>query len=153
MTDTPISTESSKPPLTPPMRRALSWWGQIIVLLVVFIAGSVVGAMVAAKVIHSQMEYYRHHAEASPQDILPRLQRRLTLTDDQTEKVREIISRRHPVMIESRRREAQTMLNEFRSMEGEIGKVLDANQQTLWHDIATSVRNRFLPPAPGGSTP
>lgn len=135
------------------MRRTLSWWVQIFVLLVVFIAGGAVGAMIATKVIHSRMEYYRHHAEALPQDILPRLQRRLALTDEQTEQVQEIIHRRHPIMIESRRQGAQTMLNEFRSMEDEIARVLDANQQTLWRDIAASVRERFLPPPPGGPTP
>lgn len=129
-------------------RRALPRWVQVGVLLVVFVSGGVVGAMIATRVIHSRMDYYREHAEALPADIVPRLQLRLALTDEQTEKVRAIIANRHPRMIENRRQGAQAMLYEFEMMENEIAAVLDPEQEERWHAIAQSVRQRFLPPVP-----
>lgn len=129
-------------------RRALPRWAQLGVLLVVFVSGGVVGAMIATKVIHLRMDYYREHAEALPADIVPRLQMRLALTDTQTEKVKAIIANRHPRMIDNRRQGAQAMLSEFQLMEDEIARVLDPVQEERWHAIAQSVRQRFLPPVP-----
>lgn len=136
-----------------PQRRALPWWVQLGVLFVVFGSGGVVGAMIATQVIHARMEYYREHADALPTDIVPRLQMRLALTDEQTEKVRVIIANRHPRMIEKRRQGAQAMLDEFRTMEYEITGVLDPEQNERWRSIAQSVRQRFLPPAPTNAIP
>lgn len=127
-------------------RRALPWWGHVGVLLLVFVSGGVVGAMIATQAIYSRLNYYREHAGALPADIVPRLQVRLDLTAKQMEKVRAIIAIRHPRMIENRRQGAQAMLDEFRMMEHEIAGVLDPEQREGWHAIAQSVRQRFLPP-------
>lgn len=140
--------ESSAMAETSRERRAMPWWVQVGVLLVVFVSGGVAGAMIATKVIHSRMDYYREHADALPADIVPRLQMRLALTDEQTKQVRAIIANRHPRMIENRRQGAQAMLGEFRMMENEIAGVLDPEQERMWHAIAQSVRQRFLPPVP-----
>ncbi|MBM4005828.1 MAG: hypothetical protein FJ295_21505 [Planctomycetes bacterium] len=150
MTDTQTTPETQPTSMTAVLpRRALPVWAQIGVLLVVFVADGIVGAMIATKIIRSRMEYYREHADALPSDIVPRLQVRLALTDEQTKQVRETIERRHPRLIEQRRQGAQAMLNEFQLMEDEIAGVLDPKQQQQWRTIATSVRHRFLPPAPG----
>lgn len=129
-------------------RLALPRWAQLVVLLVVFVSGGVVGAMIATKVIHLRMDYYREHADALPADVVPRLQMRLALDDTQTEKVKAIIADRHPRMIANRRRGAQAMLNEFQLMEEEIAGVLDPVQEERWRIISQSVRQRFLPPVP-----
>jgi hypothetical protein len=142
------ASESRAMAETSRQRRALPWWVQVGVLLVVFVSGGVVGAMIATKVIHSRMDYYREHAEALPADIVPRLQMRLALTDEQSEKVKAIIATRHPRMIDNRRQGAQAMLDEFQMMEDEIAGVLDPEQEERWRAIAQSVRQRFLPPLP-----
>lgn len=137
-------------PTDDPMRqrRALPRFVQLGLLLVVFMAGGVVGAMIATNVIHSRMMYYREHAEALPADIVPRLQRRLALTHEQTDHVKQIIATRHPRMLEDRRQGAEAMLHEFQLMEEEIAEVLNPEQEQRWHTIARSVRQRFLPTAP-----
>ena len=108
----------------------------------------------ATKVIHSRMAYYREHADALPNDIVPRLQTRLQLNEAQTLRVREIVERRHPRMIENRRQGAQAMHSEFDAMVNEIAAVLDEHQRSKWRAIANSVRRRFLPSArrPSGAT-
>ena len=130
------------------LRRTLPWWAQTFILLVVFMAGCIVGAMLSAKVIHARMNYYRQHAYALSSDILPRLQLRLNLTEEQSGQIRTIIERRHPSMMENRKRSDQAIRNEFRAMEQDIAAVLDDQQKQRWYMIADSVRNRFLPPAP-----
>lgn len=129
----------------PKVRRPLPLWAQVLILLTVFAAGAVVGAVTSTRVVFSRMEHYRNHAEALPNDIVPRLQARLGLSDEQTERVREIISRRHPRILEFRNRVSGSMLDEFDAMEQEVASVLDADQAERWHAIAESVRARFLP--------
>ena len=91
----------------------------------------------------------RPTAHALPNAIVPRLQLRLGLSDEQTDQVREIVERRHPRMIESRTLGAQAMLDEFDAMQREISAVLDENQKRTWRATADSVRRRFLPPERG----
>jgi hypothetical protein len=149
MSQSETITDTTETPKRTKWRRAIPRWAQIVILLVVFAAGGVVGGMIAAKVIYLRMDYYRRHTNVLPNDIVPRLKLRLGLTDEQTKQVREIIERRHPRMIENRKHGAQVMLNEFDAMEQEIADVLDERQKRMWHAMADSVHHRFLPPAPG----
>jgi len=115
MTETP--PEPKQDPNRIRWRRALPWWSQIFILLVVFIAGGVVGSVMATKTIHERMDFYRRHADALPKMIVLRLKKRLDLSDAQTRQVREIVERRHPRIIEKRAEVAQAMLDEFDAME------------------------------------
>ena len=126
-------------------RRAQPRWIQISVLLVVFVAGGLAGAMLAMKSVHSRMEYLRKNPEALPTVVVPRLQHILALSDEQSEQLREIISRRHPRIIEFRDQGMVGMHAEFDAMEKEIAGILDDQQAAKWHAVADNVRSRFMP--------
>ncbi|MCC6507545.1 MAG: hypothetical protein IT423_00450 [Pirellulaceae bacterium] len=130
------------------MRRALPRWIQMGVLLLVFVAGGIVGAMVATKALHARLEYYRQNGDALVKDIVPRLRTRLTLTGEQSSQFEEIMERRHPRMLDVRRKGADEMLAEFQAMEDEVAEVLDPKQRESWRKIAESVRNRFIAVSP-----
>lgn len=118
------------------------------VLLLVFVAGGIVGAMVATKTLHDRLEYYRRNDDALVKDIIPRIRGRLTLTEEQSSQFKEIIERRHPRMLDIRREGANEMLAEFQAMEDEVAEVLDPKQRESWREIAESVRNRFIAVSP-----
>ncbi|MCA9217779.1 MAG: hypothetical protein KDB27_32140 [Planctomycetales bacterium] len=127
-------------------RRAHPRWLQVTVLLVVFTAGGLVGAMFGIKSVHLRMEYYRQNADALPNAIVPRLKFILELTDQQAEHIREIINDRHPRIIEYREQGSAAMHAEFDAMEREIAEILDEQQAEKWSMFAERVRLRFLPP-------
>ncbi len=139
----PISNASGEPPIK--WRRAQPRWIQISVLLVVFVAGGLVGAMVAMKSVHSRMEYLRKNPDALPAVVVPRLQRILGLSDEQSQQLREIIGRRHPRITKFREQGMDGMHAEFDAMEEEIAAILDAEQAAKWRAVADNVRSRFLP--------
>ncbi len=139
---------SSKTIMEPRIRRALPRWIQMGVLLLVFVAGGIVGAMVATKTLHDRLEYYRQNDDALVKDMIPRLRNRLTLTEEQSSQFKEIIERRHPRMLDVRREGANEMLAEFQAMEDEVAEVLDPRQRESWRKIAESVRNRFIAVSP-----
>ena len=132
----------------PRIRRALPRWIQIGVLLLVFVAGGIVGAMFATKALHARLEYYRQNEDALVKDIIPRLRTLLNLTGEQTLQFEEIIERRHPRMLDVRRKGANEMLAEFQAMEDDVAEVLNPKQRESWRKIAESVRNRFIAVSP-----
>lgn len=142
--------QSSTPPmltpsiLTPP-RLAQPWWVQSLALLVVFVAGGFAGAFVAVKFVHTRMEHLRTDPDALPDMVASKLERILSLSDQQSEKVREIINRRHPRMVEFRNQSARGMHSEFDAMQLEIAEVLDPDQAEQWSIVAERIRQRFLP--------
>ena len=118
---------------------------QLIVLLLVFAAGGVLGATVATRTIFSRMQAYRANSPVFAEDTVSRLQTRLGLDDSQSKLVREIVARRHSRLIEFRRHGAQTMNKEFDALEREVAEVLDERQVLQWRGTARGVRDRFLP--------
>ena len=141
MSESPSIAKSSQK-----WRRAHPRWLQLAVLLLVFCAGCVVGAMLGVKSVHARIEYYRENTEALPDAIVPRLQHVLELTDGQSVQVREIITRRHSRIIRYRAEGSEGMHAEFDAMETEIADVLDERQAKKWSVFADRVRARFLPP-------
>lgn len=126
-------------------RRALPWWTQIAVLLVVFLAGGVAGAMITTRVVHSRMEQYRQQAPIFSEDIVTRLRFRLALNDDQVADVRRIIESRHSTMIQYRNEGSHNMHTEFDAMVEEVADVLDELRAERWRDIAGQVKRTYLP--------
>ena len=133
------------------VRRSLPRWAQVAILIAVFVSGGVAGAMITAKVIHARMETYRQQAPLFSEDIVNRLRIRLALSEDQETRVRTIIERHHPEMIEYRNEGSQQLHAEFDAMVTEIASELNELQARRWKDIAEYVRNTFLPPS-GHST-
>ena len=141
-------TKAELPQMSPAFRRALPWWLQGTLLLVVFGAGSVTGAILTARSIHAQMNAYRENAPLFADDISMRLRFRLSLSEDQTNDVRRIVGQRHSKMVEHRNDGSRRMHAEFDSMVGEIASVLDDRQMQHWNAIAEQVKQTYLPKLP-----
>ena len=145
MTTTETTSETPTLPSSQGYRRALPWWTQLTLLLIVFIAGGVAGSMITTRVIHSRMEQYRQQAPIFSEDIVMRLRMRLALSDEQAIEVQRIIERRHPKMVEYRNDGSHKLHTEFDAMVEEIAGVLDELQAQRWHEIAEHVRRTYLP--------
>ncbi len=145
MTTTETTPDTATLPSAQTYRRALPWWVQVLVLLVVFIAGGVAGSMVTTRVIHSRMEDYRQQAPIFSEDIVMRLRMRLALSDEQAIDVQKIIEKRHAKMVEYRSEGSQKMHTEFDAMVEEVADVLDELQAQRWRGIADHVRRTYLP--------
>ena len=145
MSTTEPTTETPPVQQSQGYRRALPWWLQITVLLVVFLAGGVAGSMITTRVIHSRMEQYRQQAPIFSEDIVMRLRFRLQLSDEQAEEVRTIIENRHSRMIEYRNEGSQKMHTEFDAMVDEVAGVLDELQAERWRGISGHVKRTYLP--------
>lgn len=129
-------------------RRALPAWVQVCVLLLVFASGIGVGAVGASQFMLSRMQHYRENPEVFPDELSAKLQSRMNMSDDQTSKVRAIVTLRHGNITSLRDASAPGILQEFSLMEQEIADLLDPNQREQWHETADWVRKTFLPTDP-----
>ena len=129
-------------------RRALPAWVQVCVLLLVFASGIGVGAVGASQYMLSRMQHYRENPEVFPEELSAKLQSRMNMSDDQTSKVRAIVTLRHGNITSLRDASAPGILQEFSLMEQEIADVLDPAQREQWHETADWVRKTFLPTDP-----
>lgn len=134
-----------------PMRRSLPVWVQIAVLLAVFCGGIGVGAAIASRYLLARMQHYRAHPESLPSEVTANLTSRLALSNEQSEKVLEIITRRHGRIESARQASAPNIHSEFDLMEQEVANVLNEHQRLRWHTTAQWVRKSFLPLNPGKS--
>ena len=144
MTSMNHDAEKSRPK-SKPWRKALPVWVQVITLLVVFAAGIGVGAVTASRYVLARMQHYRAHPEALPSQITGSLTSRLSLNDEQSEKVLAIITHRHGRIEAVRQASAPEIHSEFDLMEQEIANVLEEHQRLRWHETAQWVRESFLP--------
>lgn len=126
-------------------RRALPRWAQLVVLTVVFAAGGVIGAVVSLRTVQSRIQHYREHPEQLPDEVVPRIQRWLSLTEEQLEIVGAVFRHRHAKIVELHGHVADEIHGEFDQLEREVGDSLTTEQKAAWSVIAARIRATFLP--------
>ena len=120
-------------------------WRIVLLMLIVFIAGGVVGS--AGTVIWA-MDHFQHiarHPEEAPRRITARMAEKLDLTDEQAEQVREILERRQQdlmVIHHEIRPRVEEVLNASRA---EIAAVLNDQQQAEWEEMYQRFDRRWMP--------
>ena len=135
-----------------PWRRALPRWAQIAVLLAVFVAGGVVGAVVSIRAVHSRIEHYRQHPGELPDEVVPRLAKRLSLTERQAGQVLEVFRRRHSRIVALHGQVSAEIHEEFSRLERDVAAILENDEQReAWREAAERVRRVFLPPRRRGT--
>ncbi|MEM7559306.1 MAG: hypothetical protein AAF394_09290 [Planctomycetota bacterium] len=126
-------------------RRALPVWVQVTVLLLVFLGGVGVGAVGASRYVLTRMQHYRTHPEVLPAEITDTLTSRLRLTEEQSQKVLAVISKRHGRIEQIRQTSSPEIHSEFDLLEKEVAAVLNETQRQRWLATADWVRKSFLP--------
>ncbi|MEZ6116508.1 MAG: hypothetical protein R3C28_08035 [Pirellulaceae bacterium] len=126
-------------------RRAFPIWLHFALMLVVFVAGAVSGAMFATNQMRLRMERFRHEPTELVQHILPRLQNNLDLTASQSAAISAVIQEYHPRIVKCRQQSIVDMHHQFDEMESQVAALLNADQRPRWERTANNVRSRFLP--------
>lgn len=127
-------------------RKALPLWVQLVLFLVVFGAGGVIGAVISLKSVYSRLDYYRQHPAALPDEVLPRLKKRLDLSDQQAAAVDRIFRKGHARMLALHGQVSADIHKAFNAMAAEIEAELETRQKRKWRETHERVSRIFLPP-------
>lgn len=137
------STETTMP--RPPVVRR--WW-RLLFLMLIFLSGSIVGAICGGYWMREHMVTMMQHPEKVPDRILPRIRSELALSDDQAQKVEAVVRRRHAAMEALRAECYPRQLAEFKAMQSEIAELLLPEQRRQWVTLCETVERRYLPVRP-----
>lgn len=132
--------------LPPPRRRR--WWVSLVLALVIFGSGCIVGGAATLLVARNRILYALHHPEEGPARIAARLKRKLDLSDEQTQKVEAILAKRQAALAAIRRCVQPEVESQLDLVENEIAEVLDDAQRAEWHERIEALRATWLPPKP-----
>jgi hypothetical protein len=137
-------------PITRPRRR---WIWTILLALVIFISGVLVGGGVTFKVITNGFKRSFQDPAVSAERITHRMKRRLDLTDEQTVQVRRIFLEQQKE-IQSLRRQIRPQLEaQFEKTRRELAAVLTPEQARKWEKRFARFLKFWLPPDPGDRPP
>ena len=126
----------------PKRRRWLTW----LLMGVVFIAGGAVGSAATIHWLIDRFQGYAEHPERAPKRITERMREKLDLTDDQAEKVQDILHRRQQELMAIRREvhpRVQAIMDASRE---EVGAVLTEEQQAKWEKMYRHLERRWMGP-------
>jgi hypothetical protein len=140
--DHPASTPPAPLPAPPRRRR----WLSMLLTLVVFVSGFVLGAGTATLVIRNQVLSAIHHPERSPAWIAAKLRRSFHLSAEQTQQVEEILQARQAALQAIRCEVQPRVVAELDLAEQEIAAVLDQQQRAQWHKAFQQLRETWIPP-------
>jgi hypothetical protein len=135
--------ETTLPPAPRPRR-----WLRVVMALVLFASGFVVGAGATLITVRNRVLHAIHHPEEGPPRVAAKLRRKLDLTDEQTRRVEEILRARQ-LALQAIRREAWPRVEvELDRVRREVAEVLDEQQRREWEERFAYLRETWIPPVP-----
>ena len=109
--------ETTSSNLELPLPRKRRPWRSILLGLIILFCGILIGAGVTVILLQRVVFYAIHHPEEIPNRLTERLRNKLSLTDDQTKKVKAILTERQKAFTELRHVTRPKVERELKSLE------------------------------------
>jgi hypothetical protein len=148
MNDPGVSNPTTQHAARPARRRCAT----LVMVLVIFVAGILVGAGMTVAVVVRNVQYAIKNPAIVPERAAKRLQRSLNLDERQAADVRKILFELQARLQQIRSRvypDVQTAIQESR---GEIAEVLTDEQRIRWEEIFADLEDRWFPPPPASAS-
>jgi len=153
MNGPPALGPSSRAGLASRPRRRAARWPQFLMALVIFVCGAVLGGSGALILEKKIILHSLQHPEEFPAKLAGQMQDKLDLTDEQTERILEILTHRQK-RLQRLQREVQPRFEaEFEAVQAEIDQVLDPEQAETYNAWFQQVKKAWTPPLPEDDLP
>ena len=131
---------------------------KLLIMLVIFLAGAVSGALYGIDFSFRQMRYHAEHMDELPDNAIPRLAKDLALAPEQLQNFDRIFRKYHVDIARVEGENAVRVHQLFYEMGREILPLLDETQRAKFLEIHRKICSVFLPPLPkygsdGGTAP
>ena len=133
-------------PIAPVIRPRRRWVWTVLLALVIFISGVLVGGGLSFKIITSGFKRSFQDPEVSAERITNRMKRRLDLTDEQCVQVRRIILERQKAFQSMRKQVRPQLEAEIEKTRRELAAVLTPDQARKWEKSFRHFWEFWLPP-------
>jgi len=138
-----MAQDQSIAPVARPRRR---WVWTVLLALVIFISGVLVGGGLSFKIITSGFKRSFQDPAVSAEHITKRMKRRLNLTDEQAVQVRRIILEQQEAFLSMRRQVRPQLEAQIEKTRRELATVLTPQQARKWEKRFNHFLKFWLPP-------
>jgi len=139
------NSETASATAARPRRRI---WLRLVLTLVIFLSGVLVGTGTTVLVIRNRALGVIHHPETMPQRMVNRLRWPLGLSDEQAAELKRVFERRQASLQRLQRRFQPKFEAELDQIEAEVAEALDEEQQRRWQQYFGHIRRTWVPPVP-----
>lgn len=155
MTEAPINegARDDQRQLVRPRRVRRRRWTLVALFAVVFLSGMVAGGAVTMGVVTNRFHFRSKDPHAIPQRMARHMQRKLDLTDQQTQQVQAILTRRFESLMTLHRQLRPHIEAQFRGAQEEVAQCLTPEQAQQWRRWCTLRFHKHWPPPPGRRCP
>ena len=133
-------------PVAPVIRPRRRWVWPVMLALVIFVSGVLVGGSLTFKIITSGFKRSFQDPEVSAERITNRMKRRLDLTDEQFVQVRRIILERQKAFQSMRKQVRPQLEAQIEKTRRELAAVLTPDQARKWGKRFNLFLKFWLPP-------
>jgi DNA-binding NarL/FixJ family response regulator len=127
-------------------------WRTALMALVIFLAGAVVGGGLTVVTIVHRVRDALAHPEQAPQRISAHLARSLDLNDEQTQRVRQILTERQRALMALRAQMQPRVQAELELAFEQINQTLNSHQQQRWRRLFDDLTSKWMPAMPVPAT-
>ena len=133
-------------PVAPVIRPRRRWIWPVLLAIVIFVSGVLVGGGLTFKIITSGFKRAFQDPEVSAERITNRMKRRLDLTDEQVVQVRRIILERQKAFQSMRKQVRPQLEAQIEKTRRELAAVLTPDQARKWEKRFGHFLKFWLPP-------
>ena len=144
---------SQDKPVSPIVRPRRRWVRTVLLALVIFVSGVVVGSGLTFKVITSGFKRFFQDPEVLAEHITYRMKRQLHLTEEQSVQVRRIILEQQKAFQSLRKKVWPELEAQIEKTRRELAAVLTPEQVRKWEKRYGHFLKFWLPPPPGDHPP
>ena len=140
-------------PVAPVIRPRRRWVWPVLLALVIFVSGVLVGGGLTFKIITSGFKRSFQDPEVSAERITNRMKKRLDLTEEQVVQVRRIILEQQKAFQSMRKQVRPQLEAQIEKTRQELAAVLSPEQARKWEKRFGQFLKFWLPPQPGDPPP
>jgi len=140
-------------PIAPATRTRRRWVWTVLLALVIFVSGVLVGGGLTFKVITSGFKRSFQDPAVLAERITHRMKKRLNLTDEQAVRVRRIILEQQKAFQSLRKQVRPQLEAQIEKSRQELAAVLTPEQARKWEKLFRHFLKFWLPPQPGDLPP
>ena len=133
-------------PIAPVIRPRRRWVWPVLLALVIFVSGVLVGGGLTFKIITSGLKRSFQDPEVSAERITNRMKKRLDLTDEQVVQVRRIILEQQKAFQSMRKQVGPQLEAQIEKTRRELAAVLTPDQARKWEKRFGHFLKFWLPP-------
>lgn len=143
----PGDLSNALPDVLPAVARRRIWLS-VLLTLVVFVSGLVVGVGGTLIAVRHEMLRVVHNPQEAPARIAAHLRSKLGLSDEQTRQVEAVVARRQAALQAIRHLVQPQVEAELDQAANEIGQILNESQRQDWDAMVAKIRQNWLPTQP-----